>query len=90
MGADVYLTGMGALRYLNFDLFENAGIKVEFIDYAKTSYPQLNNNFNPYVSILDLITNTGKHGTKYMNSQPVYYKEFINREQAKEYLKSKQ
>jgi len=88
LGADVYLTGMGALRYMDFDLFDKAGINVEFIDYALNPYPQLYGNFNPYVSILDLISNTGKEGIKYMTSQPVFYKEFIESKKAKEYLKS--
>ena len=90
LGADTYLTGMGALRYLDFDLFENDGIKVEFIDYANTPYPQLHGIFNPYVSILDLISNSGNCGRIFMNSQAIFYKEFIKGERARKYLESKQ
>ena len=85
-GADIYLTGLGALRYMNFEIFEKGNIRVEFIDYAKTRYPQLHGDFNPYVSILDLIANTGKDGIKYMNSRAVNYTEFIQTEAAREYL----
>ena len=85
--ADKYITGMGALNYFNFDLFEKENIRVEFIDYAKTPYPQMYGEFTPYVSILDLIANTGKEGIEYFNSKTVYWKEFIELEKAKEYLK---
>ncbi|MBK9737006.1 MAG: WbqC family protein [Saprospiraceae bacterium] len=78
LGADIYMTGLGALRYLEFDRFINSGISVEFINYSKTNYPQLYGEFNPYVTILDLIANTGKNALNYMNSKPVDYKEFIN------------
>ena len=86
-GADVYITGMGALRYMDFDLFDKGGITVEFMDYAKTPYPQINGDFNPHVSILDLIANTGKDGIKYMDSNTMKYDKFINTDVAKEYLK---
>lgn len=85
-GADIYLTGMGALRYMDFGIFEKGKIRVEFIEYAKTPYPQLHGDFNPYVSVLDLIANTGKDGIKYMNSKTVNYAEFIQTEAAREYL----
>jgi hypothetical protein len=86
LGAEIYLTGMGALRYMDFDVFENGGIAVEFIEYAKTPYPQLHGAFNPFVSILDLIANTGKDGIRYMNSKTLHYAEFINSDMAREYL----
>jgi hypothetical protein len=35
---------------------------------------------------MDLIANTGREGISYMKSNPVYYREFINSPQAKEYL----
>ena len=89
LGADKYLTGMGALNYLDYHLFEKNNIEVEFINYARTEYPQASSIFNPYVSILDLIAFTGKNGLKYFNSIPVYYRNFINSECAKIYLKLK-
>jgi hypothetical protein len=87
-GADVYLTGMGALRYMDFNIFERGNIKVEFIDYAKTPYPQLHGAFNPFVTILDLIANIGKDGIRYMNSTTTPYEIFVNSNVAKEYLKN--
>jgi len=81
-----YITGMGALNYFNFNLFEKENIHVEFIDYAKIPYPQLYGKFNPYVSILDLIANTGKEGVDYFKSNTVHWKEFIDSDMAKDYL----
>ena len=85
--ANKYITGMGALNYFDFNSFEQENIRVEFIDYAKTPYPQMYGEFNPYVSILDLIANTGKEGLEYFNSKTVYWQEFLETEKAKEYLK---
>ena len=81
-----YITGMGALNYFNFNLFEKENIRVEFIDYAKTPYTQLHGDFNPYVSILDLIANTGKEGINYFNSRTIYWREFLKTDIAKDYL----
>lgn len=89
LGANIYLTGMGALNYLDYGLFDKNGISVEFINYAKTEYPQFTTVFNPYVSILDLIALAGENGIQYFNSFPVYYKDFINSDAARDYLKTK-
>jgi len=84
--ASRYITAMGALKYFDFELFEKENKKVEFVDYKKLPYPQLYGNFNPYVSILDLIANTGKEGISYISSSSVYWKEFITSSNAMEYL----
>lgn len=87
LGGDVYVTGMGALNYMDFTIFDQANVAVEFMDYAKTPYPQLHNNFNPFVSILDLIANAGKGGVEYMNSKTMNYHDFLETEEARQYLK---
>ena len=72
-----YITGHGAKNYLDHEIFENAGIRVEYMDYRKTPYPQLHGPFTPYVSILDLIANMGKDGKKIIHSDSVYWKDFL-------------
>jgi hypothetical protein len=72
-----YITGHGAKNYLDHLIFENAGIRVEYMNYLKLHYPQLYGDFNPYVSILDLIANTGKEGKQYIISSTKYWKEFL-------------
>ncbi len=50
------------------------------MDYRKTPYPQLHGEFTPYVSILDLIANTGGESGDYINSGTIYWKEFLQDE----------
>jgi len=76
LNGDIYITGHGAKNYLDYDLFESSDIKVEFMNYKNISYPQLWGDFNPYVSILDLISNTGRDASKYINSESLYWKDF--------------
>lgn len=87
--ANKYITGLGALKYFDFELLEKHDIAVYFVDYQVKKYPQLHGDFNPYVSILDLIANTGKKGINYIGSNSVYWKEFINTDKSIAYLKSK-
>jgi hypothetical protein len=66
---------LGALNYLDHSLFEQNGIQVEYMNYLKTRYPQDFGEFNPYVSILDLIANQGKEGINVINSSTINWKE---------------
>jgi hypothetical protein len=73
-----YVTGLGARNYLDHQLFEDAGIRVEYMCYEKAIYPQLHGEFTPYVSILDLIANTGKNGVENIRSGTIYWKDYLN------------
>ncbi|MDG2989563.1 WbqC family protein [Candidatus Synechococcus calcipolaris G9] len=72
-----YITGHGAKNYLDHSLFEKNGIRVEYMNYLRLPYPQQFSGFNPHVSILDLIANTGKQGKAYIKSSTIYWKEFL-------------
>lgn len=72
-----YITGLGAKNYLNHDLLESSNIRVEYMNYRKMPYPQLHGAFTPYVSLLDLIANTGPHGLEYICSKTIYWRDFI-------------
>jgi hypothetical protein len=61
-GADRYVTGLGALRYLDESLFLRAGIEVQVMDYTLRAYSQQHGEFTPYVSMLDVIANLGFTG----------------------------
>jgi hypothetical protein len=78
LNAKVYITGHGARNYLDHMMFEQSGIRVEYMDYERTPYPQLYGDFEPHVSILDLIANNGRDGVKYIHSKTKYWKDFIN------------
>lgn len=64
-----YVSGLGALNYLNHELFDEHGVSVEYMEYEKKPYPQMFGAFTPYVTILDLIANCGKSGGKYLCSK---------------------
>jgi hypothetical protein len=78
LDADTYITGHGASKYLDHAIFEDAGVRVEYMDYQKKPYPQLHGEFTPYVSILDLIANLGKDGVNWIYSGTIYWKDFVN------------
>lgn len=80
LDGDTYITGHGARNYLDHGLFEAANIRVGYMDYRKTPYPQLHGEFTPYVSVLDLIANTGNASGDYLDSEAIDWKEFIQDE----------
>lgn len=77
LGGTRYISGMGGLQYLEHEKFDAAGIKVCYMQYNKTPYPQLHGEFTPFVSILDLIANTGVEGKRYIASEAVYWREIV-------------
>jgi hypothetical protein len=79
LGGDIYITGHGALNYMDYELFEANHIQVKFMNYQLIPYPQLHGVFDPYVSILDLIANQGKAGKRFIASEAVNWKEFTSR-----------
>jgi hypothetical protein len=61
-----YLSGPAAKDYLQIDLFNQAGIGVEFKKYGYPPYPQLSGEFQDYLSIVDLLFNVGPDSYKYL------------------------
>ena len=59
VGATVYVSGGFGRDYLDLDLFERAGVGVEFHDYEHPTYDQLHGEFVPYLSYLDALFNVG-------------------------------
>lgn len=55
VGGTEYITGHGALSYLDHEAFEAAGIAVSYMDYAPRPWPQSPLPFTPFVTGLDLI-----------------------------------
>ncbi len=77
---DTYITGLGASKYLDHAIFEDACIRVEYMNYLKKPYVQLHGEFTPYVSVLDLVANTGRIGADYICSGTVPWKEYLANE----------
>ena len=67
-GATRYVTGMGALNYLDEPRLAAAGIEVRVMRYTRRPYPQLHGAFDPHVSILDTIANLGPDAAAALDS----------------------
>ncbi len=64
LGADTYLSGRGGRKYQDETLFTQNGIRLEYIDYECTPYPQGSYpDFIPNLSIIDMILNLGPEET---------------------------
>jgi hypothetical protein len=59
VGADAYLSGAFGKKYLDEDLFHDAGIRIHYHEYEYPEYPQRFGEFIPYLSYLDMLFNVG-------------------------------
>lgn len=67
LGANRYLSGPTAKAYLEVELFGNAGVAVEWMDYSGyPTYPQMWGPFVHAVSVVDLLFQCGPSARKYM------------------------
>ena len=59
---DEYLSTLGSKNYLDgYHTIPNTSIKISFFEYNDVEYNQLNKNFIPKLSILDLLLNEGSN-----------------------------
>jgi hypothetical protein len=66
--AERYLSGPAARDYLDVSAFETAGVEVAWMDYSGyPDYPQLWGAFEPRVSIVDLLLNTGERAHAFLD-----------------------
>jgi len=77
LGATKYLTAHGALNYLEHELFDAAGIQVEYVEYDLSPYPQLHGEFNTYVTVLDLIANTGSDAPHHVQASTTPWQDMV-------------
>jgi hypothetical protein len=74
LGATRYLSGPSAQDYLDIGSFEAAGIQVSWMSYdGYAEYSQLWGVFEPYVSIVDLLFNTGQKAARYLERKPLFH-----------------
>ena len=59
VGASRYISGPFGRDYLDRAAFEEANIELSFHDYRHPEYAQLFPNFEPYMSVIDLLFNHG-------------------------------
>jgi hypothetical protein len=70
-GATHYLSGPAAKAYLAVDRFHAEGIEVVWMTYdGYAAYPQLWGAFEPQVSVIDLLLNTGSDAPRYLTRSP--------------------
>lgn len=81
-GAKVYLTGHGALNYLDHELFEQNGIEVHYLKYQLTPYSKGTSAYTPFVTALEPIAYLGKNSGNLMHSKMTYWREAIKNPQA--------
>jgi WbqC-like protein family len=68
-GADRYLSGPSAKAYLDESMFAAAGVAVEWMTYeGYQPYRQLHGQFEPAVSVLDLLFNVGPGAPQYLTA----------------------
>ncbi|MEH2269287.1 MAG: WbqC family protein [Nostoc sp.] len=69
VGTKIYLSGILGKNYIREELFQKAAIQVIYQNYCHPEYPQFRGkNFEPYMSVLDLLFNCGTHSSHIMNS----------------------
>jgi len=66
IGADEYISGPAAKDYIEIDKFKEKGIKLYWYEYQHPDYPQIRGEFIPYLSVIDLLFNTGDEAIKYI------------------------
>jgi hypothetical protein len=60
--AKIFLFGVLGKKYADTSLFGDNGIRITFQEYNHPVYPQLQGDFIPNLSIIDLLFNVGAHG----------------------------
>ena len=73
--ASEYITGHGAKNYLDHDLLEKNKIKTFYMNYKIKQY-KLKKVFLHF-SVLDMISHLGKDSIASMESNKIYWKDFI-------------
>jgi hypothetical protein len=60
VGADTYLAGKDGRNYMDIESFEKENINIIFQDFQHPTYNQLFGNFEPNMSVIDLLFNYGE------------------------------
>lgn len=60
LGATLYVSPTGSQEYLaRSDAFDRIGVPVVYNDYEHPTYPQLHGEFEPFLSVVDLLFSAG-------------------------------
>lgn len=64
IGADTYLAGKDGAKYMDVEKFTYSSMKLHFQNFQHPVYNQLFGEFEPYMSVLDLLFNHGEESAK--------------------------
>ena len=79
LGGTVYLTGHGALNYLDHSIFEDRAIEVRYMDYRVGPWPQDHGEFTPFVTALDALAYLGPQAATAFHSTTLHWSEALER-----------
>jgi len=66
MNGNTYLSGQGAKKYNDENLFSENNIAIEYLEFIHPVYPQQWDDFIPNLSIIDLLFNVGDKAKEYL------------------------
>lgn len=72
LNAETYISGSMGKGYLDEDRFNEANIKIIYQDYQHPVYQQLYGEFQPYMSVIDLLFNHGEKSRDIIRTQTNY------------------
>jgi len=64
VGADTYLAGKDGRKYMDVEKFKEENVNVIFQDFQHPVYNQLFGNFEPQMSVIDILFNCGEDSLK--------------------------
>jgi hypothetical protein len=79
LGGSVYLTGHGALNYLDHSIFEDRTIEVRYMDYSLGPWPQDHGEFTPYLTALDALAHLGPAAKTALHSTTLHWSDALER-----------
>lgn len=80
LGASDYYNAIGGQELYSYEAFESEGINLNFVETNKIEYSQFDNEFVPYLSMIDIMMFNSKEEIKEMLSQ---YRLINNKEKGK-------
>jgi hypothetical protein len=70
VGADTYVSGRGGMNYIDPRLFDSAGVRLVYQEYAAVPYRQrFTDAFVPDLSIIDMLFNLGPESGRLIRAQ---------------------
>ena len=67
LNGTIYRSGPMSKNYLDENIFNQSGIKIEYENFDNSPYTQINGEFLPNMSIIDLLFNEGPNSKKFLN-----------------------